>query len=211
MDVRRGSDITMVCGTNNTGKSVIAKELIKKYNEKRDKLIKNKKYPDNYNKLIVYDPQEYFTDLMREGDINIQLNNENWEEELLNYRASLVVIDDYKELFQNDTLSKGFMNVMSNRARYGLDFIMITWSPKLILPRLTHFINKYILLKSNSSEKEFRERIGGENDVVEGIRLALNSEYAKYTESEYSALYPNFPFIYLDTARNIVKKINFKN
>ena len=210
MEVRRGSNFLGIIGTNNTGKSVIARELIKKFNDKRDLLEKNKKYPSNYNKLILYDPQHRFQDLMREGDFNIKLNDKDWEEKILNYRASYVVLDDYKELFRVDTLSDKFMDIMSSRADYGLDITVITWHPKLILPRLAMFIDKYILFKINSDDKEYCSRIEGEKDFVLGMKYALNKEFKKYTEEQYKNLYPNFPFIYYDSGRQIAKKVNFK-
>jgi len=211
MDARRGSEITMICGTNNTGKTAIARQLVIKYNKKRDILEKKNKYPSNYNKLIVYDPQHAFQDLMREGDVNLDMADKEWEEKVLRYRASLVVLDDYKELMPNDRLSDGFLKLMSARARFGLDFNMITWSPKLIMPRLEIFINKYILLKVNSDDKEFADRIAGDKPTVIGIKNSLNREFMRYTDEEYKKLYPNFPFVFWDGARNKAMKVNFKN
>jgi len=210
MKKQRGSDFIAVIGTNNTGKSVIVKELIKKFNLKRDRLEAVDRYPANYNKLIVYDPQDRFKDLLRKGDHVIKLNHDNWAEDVLRYKASLLVMDDYKELFENDRLPKQVMNLMSARAEAGIDIILVTWHPKLILPRLSMFINKFVLLKSNGKDKDYISRIDGEEDFVLSLRDSLNKEYQKYTPEQYAALYPNFPFIYYDSSTNKAKKINFK-
>ena len=137
MEKRRGSEFIAIIGNNNTGKTVVAKQLIERFNRRRDKLESVKKYPSNYNKLIVYDPQHRFADVMRKGDYEIQLDDENWEARVLKYRASLLIMDDYKELFLNDTMTPRFIGVLSARARYGLDIIIITWHPRYILPKLT--------------------------------------------------------------------------
>lgn len=210
MRKQRGSDFIAVIGTNNTGKSVIVRELIKKFNIKRDKLERENKYPANYNKLIVYDPQARFTDLLRKGDFVIKLNNTDWAKDVLRYKASLLVMDDYKELFETNTLPPDVMNLMSARAESGIDIILVTWHPKLILPRLSIFINKFILLYCNGKDKDYISRIDGEEDYVLGLRDSLIKEYKGYTDEQYAALYPNFPFIYYDSGKNKAKKINFK-
>jgi len=210
MEKRRGSELIAIIGTNGTGKTVVARMLIEKFNAKRDRLNGTKKYPANYNKLIIYDPQHRFQDLLRKGDFEIKLNNKNWEKDVLRYKSSLIVLDDYKELFRSNNLSDGFTDVMSARAESGLDIIFITWFPRYILPRLSQFINKYFLFKVNCKDKEYIDRINGEEDVVLNIKSSLNKEFKKYTPNEYSNLYPNFPFVYFNADTNEGKKVNFK-
>lgn len=210
MDKRRGSEFIGIIGTNGTGKTVIARQLIEKFNDKRDKLNANKKYPSNYNKLVVYDPQHRFQDLLRKGDFVIKLNNKNWEKDVLKYKSSLIVLDDYRELFRTDSLSDDFMDVMSARAEQGLDIIIITWFPKLILPRLSQFLNRYFLFKVNCDDKEYSDRINGEKNVVLNIKRMLNKEFKKTTPQEYSKKYPNFPFVYFNSDTNVGVKVNFE-
>jgi len=210
MQKRRGSEFIGIIGTNGTGKTVIARMLIEKFNAKRDEAAIICGYPSNYNKLVVYDPQHRFQDLLRKGDFVIQLNNKDWEKDILKYKSSLIVLDDYRELFKTDALSDKFMDVMSKRAEQGLDIVIITWFPKLILPRLSQFLNKYFLFKVNCDDKEYSDRINGEKETVLNIKRMLNKEFEKYTEQQYADLYPNFPFVVFNSNTNRGQKVNFK-
>jgi len=99
MEKRRGSNAMGIVGTNNTGKTVICEELIKVFNRKRDRIKHSKKkYPSNYHKLVVFDPQQRFKKYMREGDIEIIIGQEGWEDTLLTLRDSMVVFYYYKIL-----------------------------------------------------------------------------------------------------------------
>jgi hypothetical protein len=210
MDKRRGAELIAVIGTNNTGKSAITELLIQKYNKKRDALEMKGEYPENYNKLIVYDPQHRFRKYLRKGDHVIDLTDENWADDILKYRASMVVLDDYKELLDGDTMPKQLLRLISGRAEFGIDLILVMWHPMLIIPRLAMFITKFFILKVNSKPKEFIARIQGNEELVGKIQIALDKEFGSYSEQEYSNLFPNFPFIYYDSQKNFAKKVNFK-
>ena len=210
MDKRRGSELIAVIGTNNTGKSAITELLVQQYNKKRDLLESKNEYPDNYNKLIIYDPQRRFKKYLRKGDHIIDLTDENWADDILKYRSSMVVLDDYKELLDGDTMPKPLLRLVSGRAEFGIDLILVMWHPMLIIPRLAMFITKFFILKVNSKPKEFTARIQGNEELVLNIQKDLDEEFSRYGEQEYSSLYPNFPFIYYDSSKNFAKKVNFK-
>lgn len=211
MESRRGSNAMGICGTNNTGKTVICEELIKKFNEKRDRLKSNgKKYPNNYHKLIVFDPQQRFKKYMREGDITINIGDEGWEEMLLKVRDSMVIFDDYKILAGEQTITKTLLKVFGWRMAYGLDMIFIVWHPLQFPPSMSRFLDKYLLFRINGDDKEYVSRLNGNKDKLIDCKRLLDREFLKYNENEYKNLYPKFPFIFYDTGTDKATKVNFK-
>lgn len=210
MDGDRNSNCIGIVGTNNTGKSVVTRLVIERFNKKRDRLKSNgKKYPSNYNKLIVYDPQHNFIDLLREGDIEIILGEDGWEQQVLSLRDSMCVFDDFKNLIDDDRISKDLLRIFGYRMEYGLDLIFVVWHPDLFPPRMYKFIDKYYLFRTNGDDKEFFRRINGTKETVVRCKHILDTEFIKYDELSYKALYPNFPFIYYDTGTNKAVKVNF--
>jgi len=212
MDGKRGSNCIGIIGTNNTGKTVVSEEIIKRFNAKRDRLSKlGKKYPSNYHKLVVFDVQNRYTKYMREGDISIMLDDEEWEDKVLALRDSLFVADDFKVLVGTDKISKKLLRIFGYRMEYGLDLVFIVWHPRLIPPRIAQFIDKYYLFRANGNDKEYADRINGETDEIIKCKHAIEKHCSKFSELEYGEQYPNFPFIYYDTNLNKSIKVNFNN
>ena len=207
---KRASNIIGIVGTNNTGKTVIAEEIIKTFNIKRDKL-NSTNYPSNYHRLVVFDVQDRLGHLLRKGDISIRIGDEGWEKMILGLRDSMVVFDDFKVLLEGDRISKDLLKVFGYRMEYGIDLIFIVWHPSLFPPSMHRFLDKYYLFRTNGSEKEFIDRLNGSKEDLINCKRLLDKEFLKYNETEYGALYPNFPFIYYDTGTNKSIKINFKN
>ena len=204
----RGSNTIGIVGTNNTGKTVIAEEIIKRFNKKRDN-INLKDYPTNFFRLVVFDPQDRFGEYLKEGDISLHAGTKNWEKKIVGLRDSLIVFDDLKQILREDRLSDDFLDILGLRAEYGLDLIFIVWQSKLLPPRITPFIDKYYLFKSHEDEKEYVSRINGvKKDIINAKRL-LDIEFSKTDKFEYAKLYPHFPFISYDLSQNTMKKINF--
>lgn len=206
---QRGSNIVGVIGTNNTGKTVLIRDLIGLFNKKRSKF-NSSNYPSNYHKIVVYDVQNRLQDLLMEGDLNILPNDKDWKKKILNLRDSLIVLDDFKVLIPNDKMEEDLLNILAFRMEYGLDLIFAAWHPKLIIPRLAMFIDKYYLFATNCDEKDFASRINGSRDMAISFKQLLDKEFSSYTDNEYKNLYPNFPFIYYDSGKNKAVKINFK-
>ena len=207
----RDSNVIGIVGTNNTGKTVIARQLIEKFNKKRDAIKKNgKKYPVNYHKLVVFDVQNRMEDLMREGDINIRIGVDGWEKQILELRDSMIVLDDFKVLLGGDTISPELLQIFGYRMEHGLDLIFIVWSPNLFPPRIHNFIDQYYLFRTNGSDKDFVARLNGNKDKLIKCKSVLDSYFEKFTKETYGAKYPNFPFIYYDSRIDEAVKVNFK-
>ena len=210
MGKSRGGTITGIVGINNTGKSVIAAKIIEVFNRKRDLIENNgKKYPPNYNKLIAFDPQERFKHLMRAGDLTLRTGNKDWEKGILKYRDSLIVFDDVKQLMRGQTLNDEFLDILGWRVEHGLDMIFIVHHPKFFPPSLSSYMNRYYFFKFNGNHKQIAERLGGEEDEIINCKRLLDLEFKKYTPQQYSAKYPNFPFIEHNIDTNESFKINF--
>jgi len=211
MDGDRGSNALVIAGTNDTGKSVLSLIIVEQFDKKRDRLKKNgRKYPSNYHKLVTFDPQDRYAKYRREGDINIIIGDEGWEDRILALRDSLCIFDDFRMLMGEDKTSKKLLQIFGWRAEYGLDLVFICWHPLLIPPRISMFMDKYWLLRTNGTEKDFVARINGNKDKIAECRRLLDKEFLQYNDTQYKALYPNFPFIYYDTGTDKALKINFK-
>ncbi len=209
MDGKRGSNCIGIIGTNNTGKTVVSEEIIKRFNAKRDRLSKlSKKYPSNYHKLVVFDVQNRYTKYMREGDINVMIGEDDWEDKVLALRDSLFIADDFKVLVGTDKISPKLLQIFGYRMEYGLDLVFIVWHPRLLPPRIAQFIDKYYLFRANGNDKEYVDRINGETEEIIKCKHAINSYCSKFTNEEYGNLYPNFPFVYYDTNTNTSIKVN---
>ena len=206
MEKRRGGELIVIIGYNNTGKSVETRFLIENFNNKR-KGKSNR--PKNFGKLIVYDPHRRYEDFLVDGDIVLRPSRENWYEEVRECKDSLMVLDDYRGLIPNDRMDSGFLDILFDRAEHGLDIIIITHSPLQILNRLVTYIDKYILFYSLGDEKAFEGKTTNP-EVLVMLRDMVNKEYKKYSPEDYSKLYPNFPYIYYDTVRDKAIKVNFK-
>ena len=211
MSNKRASNCIGIIGTNNTGKTVISEEIIKRFNAKRDRLQNNgRKYPSNYHKLVVFDVQNRYSKYMRKGDINIMIGDEGWEQKILALRDSMFIADDFKMLVDDDRISKDLLKVFGYRMEYGLDLVFIVWFPTLIPPRIYKFIDKYLLFRTNGNDKEFVSRINGDKETIIKCKEELDKEFEKYNEIQYGNLYPYFPFIFYDTGTNKAVKVNFK-
>lgn len=209
MAKERGSNALGIVGTNNTGKTVIAEEVIKRFNKKRDSL-NSKNYPSNYHKLVVFDVQDRLGHLMREGDITIKIGDKGWEKKILGLRDSMCVFDDFRVLLPNDSLSDDLLKIFGFRMEYGLDLIFIVWHPTLFPPRMHRFIDKYYIFRVGGDDKEFVSRMNGDKDSLINIKHLVSNHCLTYSQSEYGKLYPNFPFVYYDVQTNKAVKINFK-
>ncbi len=209
MEKKRGSELIVIIGHNNTGKTSFAKKLIEGFNKRRDLATSKKKYPSNYYKLAVYDVQDQFGDYMREGDMSIRTSDKDWCKKLLKMRKGMVVLDDYKVLIPNDTMSEDLLNLLQFRAEYGLDIVLIVHNPQLILQRLSYYIDTYCLFYTAGNKDSFKGRLSGSDRLIE-LKKMIDNEYKSYSPLAYSKLYPNFPFIYYNGKNEKVKLVNFK-
>jgi len=93
---------------------------------------------------------------------------------------------------------------------HGLDMIFIVWHPLQFPPSMSRFLDKYLLFRTNGSEKDFCSRINGNSDKIAKCKRLLDIEFLKYDEISYKNTYPNFMHIFYDTGTDRATKINFK-
>ena len=101
-------------GTNRTGKTSTALNIVKSYKKANPK-----------NEIICFDPQNKFGDY---ADYFIQdildLNN------LIDRKDYLLVLDDYQALLPSDKMHHLFTTLLTYRAENGVDIIFITQNPR---------------------------------------------------------------------------------
>jgi ABC-type dipeptide/oligopeptide/nickel transport system ATPase component len=209
-DGLRDSNLIGIIGNNSSGKSALALLLIQKFNRKRDKLLSEKKYPTNYLKLVVFDPQNRFESEMRAGDLRIRIGDIGWEEKVYKFRDSLFVCDDMKMIVDGDRTKPEFLNIFGWRAEHGLDIILIVWQSNMFPRKISGFIDKYFLMRSNEDDKEYCSRINGNKESIIKAKNIVWNECVKYNKLEYKARYPNFPCVYYDMNEDSFVKVNFK-
>jgi len=208
MKKQRGGELIIVIGHNNTGKTVFATRLADGFNKRRDS-VNLKSYPSNYYKLAVYDVQNRFSKHLRKGDLSIKTSDKDWCKKLLKMRKSLVILDDYKVLLPNDKMDSDLLDLLQFRAEYGIDIILIVHNPKLILERLSYYVDTYCLFYTAGNSNSFKGRVSGAERLIE-LKKVIDKEYKSYTREEYGNLYPNFPFIFYNGRNEEAKYINFK-
>lgn len=210
-DKKRYSNLIAVIGTNNTGKTSVVYEIAKKF---KQKVKSEKKKQENFNQLIVYDVQNRFTDL---DPVNIELSNKDWAKDLLNYRNSLIILDDYRALIPSDRMSDDFLNLLQYRAEYGLDIILMAHNPALLLERLTYYVDDYFLFYTSGTENSFKGKIPNREQLIKCKKLidnyTIDLQYLceKNGLNYGETLFPNFPFIhYTNKKENQAKFVNYK-
>lgn len=205
---QRGGELIVIIGHNNTGKTVLSTQMAEDFNKRREG-VNLRNYPPNYYKLAVYDVQSRFTDYLKNGDISINSSDKEWAKKLLGLRKSLVILDDYKVLVPNDQMDKSFLDLLQYRAEYGIDIILITHNPKLVLERLSYYVDTYCLFYTAGNSNTFKGRLSGSERLIE-LKKMIDKEYKKYSREEYGKLYPNFPFIFYNGREEKAKLVNFK-
>lgn len=198
-DLFRSNFILFMLGHNRTGKSVVAKDLAISY---------RKKFGKKKN-IIAYDPQSRFKDIT---DSNIM--SEKWEEyfdesgEKLLINDTLFILDDYRGLMTRDTLDPFFLKMLMLRNEYGLDFIFVIHSPKLIIERISYYITHFALFYTSGDANAFKKA-----DKVQSIETISQCRdfVNKYVKANGRGEYKDrsFPYAFIDTENEKIQLINF--
>ena len=193
----RNNFIVFFLGHNRTGKSVMALEMAKSYRKKFGKK----------KKIISYDPQSRFKDIS--DDI---IYKEEWEQYFDDngkptISDTLFILDDYRGLMPRDTLNDWFLKLLMQRNEYGLDFIFIIHSPKLIIERISYYITHFALFYTAGDEDGFRtaKKMPSVGDVAQCSQF-VNKYVKEHGRGEYKDL--SFPFAFIDTESESIKLIN---
>jgi hypothetical protein len=198
LDFRNNFCLFMI-GHNRTGKSVMAKDIAVSY---RNKFKKKKK-------IICYDPQNRFEDVRDDRIIS-----EDWgqyfdeTEEKLLISDTLFILDDYRGLMMNDRLDNLFLKMLMLRNEYGLDFLFIVHSPKLIIERISYYITHFALFYISGSDDNFKksQKIQSVETVAQCSDL-VNRYVREHDRGTYETN-KNFKFAWIDTEEETVSFIN---
>lgn len=187
-------------GHNRTGKSVLARIIATKWKKTHPK--KN---------IIAYDPQNRFKDI-KTVDIT-SFNIEQVNELLLNTYDSLVIIDDFRILYESDKTPSELLNFLQYRNERCNDVIFITHSPSLVQNRLTYYVTHFYLFYTQTTDKGFSDKL---NNGIVLIHLSkLINEYVKeYGKGTYNEQNPelSFPYIVFDNENEniFLQNLTFK-
>lgn len=184
-------------GSNRTGKSITARKHIVRWKK------------NNPGKLVVgFDPQHRFTDLL---DIIIDPENENWALDLHQYRDVLVVIDEFRELHEQDKAVPGLKKWLYNRDEWGHDIIGIFHNPSLVLKVVVGYANFYFIFHTNVEEGGFKAKIPNYRLCTLASKEVNNyvAEYGKGTYKDATGkLICDFPHIVVNTEEQSLSAIN---
>lgn len=195
----RTNFILFMLGHNRTGKSVIAKDLATSY---------RKKFGKKKN-IIAYDPQSRFKDLT-----DSTIMSEKWEDyfdesgEKLLIHDTLFILDDYRGLMTRDTLDPFFLKMLMLRNEYGLDFIFIIHSPKLIIERISYYITHFALFYTSGDANAFKKADKVQSiETISQCRDFVNRYVKANGRGEYKDR--SFPYAFIDTENEKIQLINF--
>ena len=189
-------------GHNTTGKTPTAVELCKAWKAVRPGW-----------KAIGYDPQDKFTEA---GvlDIRIYASNADWAKVLCQqdpvtkkwkYGNSLLILDDYRMLHPNDSMDKGFLDLLALRVRMNMDIVFICHNPKLILERLSYYVTHYSIFYTESQLGAFQNRIP-KYVACQKASVLINKYVLKFGRGQY----PNFPHILVENESDELQLINME-
>jgi len=177
-------------GTNRTGKTSTALNIVKSYKKANPK-----------NEIICFDPQNKFGEY---ADYFIQdildLNN------LIDRKDYLLVLDDYQALLPSDKMHHLFITLLTYRAENGVDIIFITHHPSLIKQQLSYYMTHLFIFYCNLSD----DVVGINKKVVNAEKIEklfreIEQEFIKNGGGEY----PNFKHIVYSNQEDKYKKVNY--
>lgn len=198
---KRDNFVSFYIGHNRTGKTVLAKELAKFYKKNNPK-----------NDIIIFDPQNRFNDIATQtiysDDFSIFFDEDL---QTPNIYDTLFIFDDYRALMDKNTTDKLFLKLLMQRNEYGLDFIFITHSPKLIHERISYYITNFNIFYTSGDPTGFLEsgKIPASNELY-NISNFVNTYVKKYGKGSYDKN-KNFPFVSVDVEKEVINFINFEN
>lgn len=198
MASKRNNFILFFIGHNRTGKSVLAKEVAKAYKSGHKK-----------KSIISFDPQSRFKDVS-----NKTISQEKWQEffdpatDKPNIHDTLFILDDYRSLMMSDRIDPHFLKLLTFRNEYGLDFIFITHSPKLIVERISYYITHFALFYTAGDADAFSHAKKVQNiETVAQCRDFVNRYVKEHGRGKYETG-KNFPFAFIDLEQEKIDLVN---
>ena len=177
-------------GTNRTGKTSTAIEIVKEYKKANPK-----------NDIVTFDPQAKFTEYS-----NYQIQDVLDLNNLIDKKDYLFVMDDYQALLQSDKMHHLFTTLLTYRAENGVDIIFITHHPSLIKQQLSYYMTHLFIFYCNLSDDVVGINKKVVNaDKIEKLFREIEQEFIKNGGGDY----PKFKHIFYFNQEDKHKKVNF--
>lgn len=188
----RNNFVWAFIGKSGAGKTVTAKQIARLWKKARKR---------KGGKVFAFDPHDAFYGI---ADFKIDAKDEDWASVIIQkdkngnypYANSLIILDDYRTLLKSDKMPPDFLDLLALRRRLNLDIIYMVHNPKLILERLSYFSTAFSIFRTESHSDDFAEKIQKFLTCQQASSL-VNAYVRKFEEKEYNALYPNFPYVFV--------------
>lgn len=197
---RKLDEVSVFCfiGTNRTGKTSTARNFAIEWKQFKGQQLGGS--------VFAFDPQNKFKDI---ADVTVTNFQRDWQKILYTIeikdgkeivipnkklRNGLFIIDDYRLLQEGHQPDKWLKVLMNFRSEWGLDIIFITHSPGLVLRYLTSYTTDYYIFFTKVKKDGFEEKIP-DYEMCELSCQMMNA----YVKKNGKGVYPNFPFIHVDT------------
>lgn len=203
MNDKRQASLVCLVGATGSGKSTIMLEMLKSAK-------KNKKH----TKFVGFDPHDVMSNFL---DHFIKASDEQWATRIsstrngrYSYYGSFLILDDYRALLKGNNTPKDVLDLLMLRRKISIDIMYATHNPKLILERFSYYTNIYMIFYTESNSDDFSDKIPKYYSCQKAAHL-INS-YVSYLggvdSDAYRSLYPNFPYIIVNTKSNTLELIN---
>ena len=181
--------ITGFIGHNRVGKTTLIRDLINSYRASKPK----------HHKVLAFDPQSKFTDLIDEriGD------NDIWPF-LFEERDMLIVIDDCHMLLDAEKLERNFYKLLSLRDDNGIDIVLSMHHPEQIHKKVSFYVTDFYLFYINLSDdtRDCRRKLMNADYVIDIIRNI--NEYVKI-HGKWGANEGDFRYVIYDNQSSEIK------
>ena len=182
-------------GHNRTGKTSIALDIAKKWKASR---------PEGSNTVICFDPQHKFDEVM---DFEIELADTNWAYNLLKFRNSLVILDDYRILNSKNIPDKGVLELLQFRNEYNIDMIIICHNPALLINIFTYFVTHYYIFYTMVQVGSFEKKIPNYELCMAASNL-VNTYVQAHGRGDYADGKMLFPYVVVENETEVVTAYN---
>jgi len=211
----RNNFVWAFIGKSGAGKTVTAKQVAKDWKSARFRMRRR----GEGGKIFAFDPHDAFYGI---ADIKIDAKDEDWASVIIMevckscgkrkktsvcskcgstkfyfpYANSLIILDDYRTLLKSNQMPPDFLDLLALRRRLNLDIIYMVHNPKLILERLSYFSTHFSVFRTEANADDFADKIQ-KFLTCQRASILVNAYVRLFDEKGYNALYPNFPYVFV--------------
>lgn len=175
--------LTIILGTNGTGKSTFIKKLISKLDEQGERTLIITPDENEFTSLKEWkleDPKEFDFKGVRK---HIFTDKKVFENIGNNYRRGALVLDDCKVYMPTNLESLPvFRDLLIRRRQKEVDVFVIAHSFNQIPPVLFSFVNKFVLFKTSGPSQDRKKHIDN-YDLVEAAINRVNAQNLKVVDT----------------------------